>query len=359
VNPTLKTVLKSILLGLLTIVGIFFLSNVSKAFINQDPELIKVFHLTDVKLSAVTARFPETSIVDEKNNIVRVPYGKTAEYAEKLAKVPGILKISPVAIQPAISWKNYWFSIKDQWQHDLHGDFGKIRLTSNNQDLPFFKSLLDMLKHTCTYLFPGLLLAIALSVFLSLIAALWRWAGKLLDGIHVLLVGLPDFFLIVLIQLAAIYLSKFTDKRLVLIVQIGNQIPFLIPFLTIALVPGVLIYGTMRIAIQREMTQDYVVTAYAKGLSKTRVLLVHVFRNVLEDLLTVLPKATTIALASMAVAEIICNIFGLGGCLVNPKYQSINSMPLACMALALFAVGFHALYAVLRKSFVVHTHEAA
>lgn len=205
-----------------------------------------------------------------------------------------------------------------------------------------------MLLRTCTYFIPGLLLAIVLSVFLAMAASIWRRLGTFMDGTYALLVGLPDFFLIVLIQLGAIYATKFLGHYVLLIVQVGDKTPFLIPFLTIALIPSVTIYGTLRIAIARELWQDYV-TALAKGLTRREVLISHVLRNVMEDLLAVLPKATTLALASMAVAEAICGIFGLGGFIVSPALQSVSSMSAICMALALVAMAFHVLYALLWK----------
>jgi oligopeptide transport system permease protein len=92
--------------------------------------------------------------------------------------------------------------------------------------------------------------------------------GRLLDLVHALLSGLPDFLLIILIQLVSIYLTRLTGSNVILVAHYGDNIPFTIPFLTIALIPGVLIYGTLRLAIEREMTQDYITTALTKGLSR-------------------------------------------------------------------------------------------
>lgn len=355
----MKTALKWTLLGFLTIVGIFFLSNISKAFLNQAPDKLRLVVPPSIDWQTVTSKLPGTAVVDPKAGIISVPYGRTYEYTLKAIKVQGVYKVNPVPMEPTISWHHYWFTIKDQSYNYLHGDLGKILNTANFKEIPIKDELKVMVKRTASYFLPGLLLAIVLGVGFSFIAAQWRRFGKLLDGVHALLVGLPDFFLIVLIQLVAIYISKFTDKRLILIVQVGQESPFLIPFLTIALIPCVVIYGTMRLAIQRELGQDYVVTARAKGLSRREVLLGHVLRNVLNDLLTVLPKATTLAIASMAVAEAICNILGLGGYVINPTFQNVSSMPLTCVILAFFAIVFHGLYALLRKRFVVSTREVA
>jgi oligopeptide transport system permease protein len=355
----LRAILKWTLLGVLTVVGIFFLSNVGSLFINQAPDKLRAAFGPGIDWNAVTSQLPGTTVVDPKAGILAVPYGRTQSYSDRLARIQGIYRVSPVPVEPAISWHHYTFVLKDQLNGYLHGDLGSIRNTASNKDIPIRQALKDMAVRTCSYFVPGLLLAAVLGVGLSIAASLWRRLGKALDGVHALLVGLPDFILIVLLQLAAIYISKFTEQRVILIVQLGKEAPFLIPFLTIALVPGVLLYGTMRLAFQRELSRDYVATARAKGLSRREVLLNHVFRNVLEDLLTALPKATTLALAGMAVAEAICNILGLGGYIVNPVYQNVNATPVTCVLLAAVAIAFHGLYAMLRRTFVISTKEAS
>lgn len=274
--------------------------------------------------------------------------------------IRGVLRSSVVPLDaPIISWRYYGYTLKDQFTNFLHGDLGKYRDPYTRKEVAISQAIPKMLLKTCTYFIPGLLLAILLSMMMALWASVSRRIGTVLDGLHALLVGLPDFFLIVLIQLGAIYATKFLGHYVLLIVQVGDRTPFLIPFLTIALIPSVTIYGTLRVAIARELGQDYVVTALAKGLTRREVLFSHVLRNVMEDVLAILPRATTLALASMAVAEAICGIGGLGGFIILPVYQGITSMSAICVVLGLVAMAFHILYALLRKRFVIRAEEVA
>ncbi|WP_187274605.1 ABC transporter permease subunit [Paenibacillus sp. N3.4] len=345
-------------LGVFTLVCVFFLSNVGSLFVSAMPDQIRVTIGPSTSMEKMAAKLPGSQVVNEKAGILSVPYGKVEAFIGTANTISGVFRVNSVPLDhPVISWKYYGFMVKEQMAGFLHGDFGHFRSPFNKKQIPVTQELPNMILRTCTYFIPGLLLAILLSVFMSLAASYWRGLGKVIDGIHVLLVGLPDFFLIILIQLGAIYVTKFVGHYVMLVVQVGNRTPFLIPFLTIALIPTVTIYGTMRIAIMRELGQDYVTTALAKGLTRREVLCKHVLRNIVEDLLTVLPKATTLALASMAVAEAVCGIFGLGGFIISPIVQSVSSMSLICMMLALIAMIFHLLYALLRKRFVVHTRE--
>ena len=180
----------------------------------------------------------------------------------------------------------------------------------------------------------------------------------MLDAIHFFLMGIPDFFVIIVFQLLGIYASSFTTKQIITIVQYGNHVPFLIPFLAIAFVPAMLIYGTLRVAMQREMEEGYVRTAQSKGLGLARILFAHVSRNVIEDLLTVMPRVITLALGNMVMAEVVCSITGLGGYMIHPYSEDISSLPLTCCLLGIFALVLHGIIALLRKLLVVRTKEA-
>lgn len=352
----MKSIFRWLLLGLFTLVCIFFLSNIRNAFLSTQPDQIRVAIGPNTSIQKISEQLPSSQVLNEKTGLLSVPYGKPWEYIGTAMTIKGVFRATTVPLEhPIISWRYYGFSLKEQIKGFAHGDFGKFRNPFNRKEVAIIGELPKMLLRTCTYFIPGLLLAIALSVLFAMIASMFRRLGALMDGTHALLVGLPDFFLIVLIQLGAVYATKYLGHFVLLIVQVGDKTPFLIPFLTIALIPSVTIYGSLRIAIARELGQDYVVTALAKGLARREVLISHVMRNVMADLLAILPKATTLALASMAVAEAICGISGLGGFIVSPALQSVSSMSAICMALALVAMAFHVFYALLRKKFIVRT----
>lgn len=348
------------LIGLLTLVCIFLLSNIRNLFMSVQPDQMRVALGPDMSIQTLTSKLPGSQVLNEKAGLLSVPYGKAEEYAGTAMMIRGVFRVTAVPLEhPVISWRYYAFHLKEQAIGFLHGDFGKFRSPTNMKETPVITALPIMLLRTLTYFIPGLLLAILLSLLLALAASIWPRIGKVIDGIHVLLVGLPDFFLIVLIQLGAIYATRALGHYVLLVVQVGDRTPFLIPFLTIALIPSVTIYGTLRVAMARELGQDYVITGLAKGLTRREVLLSHVLRNVMEDLLSILPKATTLALASMAVAEAICGIFGLGGFIISPVMQSVSSISVICMTLALIAMAFQGIYALLRKKFIVRTREVA
>jgi oligopeptide transport system permease protein len=342
----------------LTIVGIFLLSMAQRGidFGTLTNDQIQLFVTSKTTLQDVVALVPNTSVVDETKNIVQVPHGEVISYLNIFQHKPHVASAIAYVSSPHFSLVKYGKALKDQLSAYFKGEFGSMGVI--NRVIPATDFIAEMTKRSLTYLVPGFLVAVFIGVCMALLASMKPNSGKFLDAIHALLVTIPDFFLVALIWIGAIYLSKMTTHRLVLVIQLNGEVPFLIPFLTISLIPGVLIYGTMRTALRREWAANYVKTALAKGLSQSYIVRKHLLSNTLEDLIAVLPKAFTLAVASMAVAEVICNIIGLGGVMRNPYVFNISALPLTSMVLGGIVLVFHLAVTLIRKLFVVQPKEA-
>jgi oligopeptide transport system permease protein len=360
----LRRIVKWGMLGFFTVFGVFLLCNVNHVITGQEPNLLRMIISTDTSMQDVAFTLelqPEKVVVqeDKLGGIIRVPAGQVELYVGKALGNERVIRVYPAFMQPPkFSFDAYAAAVKDVVNQYLHGNFGTLTTRSGHGSIPMKEALQDMLSRTARYFIPAMLLAIGSAVFLSVVASMSRRTGRVLDGVHALMIALPDFLLIIFVVFAAIYLYKITGKRMILVAQFGDQVPFMIPFLGIALTPGVLIYGTLRAAIGREMLEPYVTVARSKGLSRLHIVVFHVLRNVMEDLFTILPKATTLALASMAVAEAVCDILGLGGVIVSPRMRGVSALPISCITLAVISILFHALYAFLHKRWTVRTREA-
>jgi oligopeptide transport system permease protein len=344
---------------LVIFIAVFLLSNTQNAVLTKQPDMLRLYFTPKVPMTTEEAadQVPGTSVADSANHIVQIPYGKLMEYSILFSKIPGVDLVRNVPVKPTLSWAFYWFTLQDQLYNYSHGSLGIVVDELHKNELPFPSLLKQMLLRSVAYLFPAVVTAIMLSTVFALMAARFRRLGQLIDSVHLFLVGFPDFGLIIAIQFIAIYLSQFTDKRLIMIVQAGSEAPYLIPFLTTAIVPALIIYGTLRIAARRELAKPYVYTAKAKGISATGILLSHIFRNMAGDLLAVLPKATTVAITSMVVAEALCQIVGLGGYLIHPNLEAANALPITCIILTGIVMIFNVIYVLLRQRFIVPVKE--
>ncbi|MBC8080263.1 MAG: ABC transporter permease subunit [Gorillibacterium sp.] len=351
---SIKSLLTALATGLCMIIGIFLFSHLGYALDDTtSKDRIKLIAAASV-LYSIPKTYPETIVVQDgstaKPGILQVPYGKIDEYSKKLIKVQGVHGLLPVQGPPAFSLSHYGGALRDSLKDYAKGDMGSLYMRYKGE-FPLTDNLGMMFSRTSNYLLFGLAFAIITGTFSAMIASTSRMIGRVFDGIHSLLVALPDFLLVVLLQMLCIFLANLLDRPVYLIIEFSSEVPFFIPFATIALVPGALIYGTLRVAIHREWAEDYVITARAKGISRTQIMFRHVLRNILEDLFAVLPKAISLAVGGAVVAEVLCQIFGLGGIIRNPIYSigSFTSLSSICLVLGFIMFGLHLFFAILKK----------
>src|SRR2546423_15463415 len=91
------------------------------------------------------------------------------------------------------------------------------------------------------------------------------------------------------------------------------------PMLVLAARPAALLARFMRSSMLEVIRQDYIRTAYAKGLSPARVLFKHALKNAFLPVLTVLGNTFGFMLTGSFVVESIFAVPGIG-------YQSVQSI---------------------------------
>ena len=160
----------------------------------------------------------------------------------------------------------------------------------------------------------AILIEFALAITIGTVSALRK--GKVFDNvslvISLLFVALPIFVLCFLAQyFLAIQLGWFRPT-------VGAQNGWMDLWLP-AIVLGVSLYATsmrlMRGSVIDTLNQDWVRTAYSKGLPRRRVIPVHVLRNSLIPVITNSATNFGVLLVGATVTEAIFNIPGVGNTL--------------------------------------------
>lgn len=321
---------------------------------------MKVTLLPGNQPEELLARHPGTHLVStEPDIIIGFPEGEYRKYSFAMREDEAILSLNQVPIFPKLDMDMYGLIIQRSVEMYAEGNLGDITFKQGfgTRNEPVVEHLPAMVSRTFSYLIPGFLLAFVAGVGLALLATWKPRVGRGLDVLNRLLLSLPDFFTIILIQLVAIQIDKSAGRPVIAILQVQDETPWLIPMLGIAILPGAIIYGTLRIAFEREWGESYIKTAYAKGLSRSMVILRHIVRNSVEDLLTILPRAVTVAITSMVIAEVITWTFGIGGYSFAQNVSSVNSLPVTCAILAAFMMLVNGLIALARKRFTINTKE--
>ncbi len=206
-----------------------------------------------------------------------------------------------------------WRAFADWTWALAHGDLGRSLLTND----PVMEKITGRLEVTVELA----LLALALGVLIGVpagIAVAIKPNGVLDQSARVLgatFLAMPSFWVGTIILLyGAVWFNwspslqriRFTDHPL------ANLRQFIVPALIIALHVGAVLMRMVRSALLETLHQDYVRSAYAKGLGQRRVVVSHALRNALLPVITVFGLQVATVFAGTVMLETVFNLPGLG-----------------------------------------------
>jgi len=194
----------------------------------------------------------------------------------------------------------------------LKGDLG----SSLVDDYPVVSEIALRLPRTLEIILGGTLVAIVIGVPAGVNAAIRRGGrfDRLASGVTALLLAIPVFVVgTLLVLLFAQTLRLMPAGGFVAISQDPWQHFKLLtlPALAIGLGLGAVLFRMTRAAMLDALANDYVRTARAKGLGPRRVLFVHVLRNALNPVITVLGLHMGTLLGGTVLVEYVFNWPGL------------------------------------------------
>lgn len=161
----------------------------------------------------------------------------------------------------------------------------------------------------------SLALTLVISIPLALVCA--HWPGGIIDRaiMGVCMVGLSIAPIVLALLLTLVFAVRFQIlPAQASYTATGNDIPDMtLPALTIALPLASFYIRFLRADLLEQMqSQDYVVTAMAKGLSRWRVLTRHALRNSFIGLLTIIGLNLATLIGVTVIVEVIFDLAGIG-----------------------------------------------
>ncbi len=218
------------------------------------------------------------------------------------------------------------------------GDWGRSFSSGNPAVRPL---VMERLGNSLRLMLMTLVIAIPLSIFLGVVAALRE--NTIIDGaISVLslsVVGLPEFVTgVVLINIFARGLGWFpTTARVADDYVLGDWIRILfLPAVTATLVLLGYVARLTRAGVLEELRKPYVRTATLKGLSQWDIVVKHVLRNALLPTITVIAISIGWLIGGLVVIETVFNYPGLGALLVDAVEKKNIPLLQACVMVILF-----------------------
>jgi peptide/nickel transport system permease protein len=213
----------------------------------------------------------------------------------------------------------------------LQGDLGR----SFVYNTPAVDVILERLPATLELALVGLLFSVAIGIPLGVAAGLRpnSWLGRAIMSGSILGFSLPNFWIgLMLILLFAVELRLLPASGRGPTTEILG-VPFalfslegwrhlILPAFTLALYKSALVIRIAQAGTRDVMLQDYIRFARAKGLSRSRIVGVHVLKNILIPVVTVLGLELGSMIAFAVVTETVFSYPGMGKLLID----SINRL---------------------------------
>jgi ABC-type dipeptide/oligopeptide/nickel transport system permease component len=228
-----------------------------------------------------------------------------------------------------------WQDTRIFFSNALHGNLGYVTVQSAR--IPIQEMLASSYVNSMGLLLTALALASALGLAAGMIAAVFR--GKRLAlpllTLTVLGVSTPSFFAALLLQVGELYYYRTFGRRLVLMAGFGWDLKhMLMPVLVLAARPLAYLTRAAFISLSHIMEENYIRTAFSKGLSLRETVNIHAIRNLIVPVLTAVGVSLRFSLSTLPIVEMFFVWPGLGSRLlgaINTRHASFVS----ALALAL------------------------
>ena len=207
-------------------------------------------------------------------------------------------------------WHGFENRYTDYWRSLLHGDMG----LSFRTDRPVVDLILERYPATIELAIVAMAIAILIAIPLGVIAG--RNRGTLIDNgasvVALLGISLPSFVIgPMLVYIFAVKLGWLAPSGRF------DWSDIILPAFTLGAALSAILTRMVRSSVIEELSEDYVRTARAKGLSERTVVYKHVLKNGLIPVVTILGLQLGVLLAGAIITEKIFGWPGLGLLLVE------------------------------------------
>ncbi|EKU49082.1 MULTISPECIES: ABC transporter permease [Brevibacterium] len=200
----------------------------------------------------------------------------------------------------------------------VRGDFGTSYVTG----APITPVIVDSVQVTAILVVAAIIVAVLIAVPLGTFAALEQrsWVGATISALSQIGIAIPSFLAaILLVMVFSLTLGWFPSQGWMAPIEgVGGFLARLVlPVVSLALVQAAILTRYVRSAVLDVMREDYIRTARAKGLTRTRALFRHGLRNAAIPVITVAGVQLATLLVGAVVIEQIFVLPGIGSELVR------------------------------------------
>ncbi|MDD3049205.1 MAG: ABC transporter permease [Bacilli bacterium] len=229
----------------------------------------------------------------------------------------------------------------------MKGDFG----TSIRYKIPVKQLMIDRLGNTLILNASALLLSLLISTVISIISFIHKSKlfASVLDMVSLFIISIPSFFFAMLfIYMVAIPVgfNHFTGLRDPYLAAFGYAdiweeimdivMHSILPIGVLTLIITSSFLRFIRNAMSEVESEVYIMNAKAKGISPTRIVTHHIFRNILSSLFTFLGNYFPLMFSGSLLIETLFLWPGIGQLLMESVYANDESVLCALLFLSAF-----------------------
>lgn len=276
----------------------------------------------------------------------QVPLTVPAEVKEEMRKALGLGEPIPVRFW---KWIVQFFWIEPQVLIDnifgTHFADGKLRILSWQTRSPVMDIVAQRIPQTLWVVGTAYILGILIALPIGIYSAYRQYSWFDQTGTFVSMIGfsVPPFFSgVLVIVIFSVHLGWFpsiydTTHRVTdwdsFVVQLRQMI---MPVMVLALQITAQISRFMRASMLDNLNQDYVRTARAKGINEYYVVMVHVLRNSMIPVVTVIALGVPAIFGGAIITEQVFKVNGIGQLLIGAIQA--NDLPMVQTLAFIFAV---------------------
>ena len=192
----------------------------------------------------------------------------------------------------------------------IHGDLG----VSLRNDQPVAKQILERMPATAELAFAAMAVALLIALPLGIVAAVWRgtWIDHTAMTLSLVGISIPNFWLGPMMAIVfAVQLGWLP------VGGSGTLAHLVLPSVTLGAALAAILARMTRASLLEELREPYVLAARAKGVSRSRAVLHHAFRNSLIPIVTILGLQFGVVLTGAVITETIFAWPGIGRLLIQ------------------------------------------
>jgi peptide/nickel transport system permease protein len=190
---------------------------------------------------------------------------------------------------------------------------------SGEKELLFWKQIGGYFSMSFKYVAIGAIIGVTIGILIGIFFAYSRveWIKRAVEFTGVL----PDFVIILLLQLFIVLIYKQTGILVFEVASLSTDEPAVVlPLISMMIIPANYMIRNVAMQMKLTLTEDYILSAKARGMGKTYILFFHALPNVLPFIKADLHKLIGILMGNLFIVEYFYNLRGVTKLLFSESF---------------------------------------